>query len=135
MGKINFCGRKAKFSIRMLKISLRSRVINESSLRKLRGLIIFTWLIEGEDSYLPCSQRPLKQVCSSNYVAHVLPPAKRYQPGTLDNSENMMVDVGFNSTTHSNSEMMLVDEGAPTCGCGPVLCMACMSPSVDSEFY
>jgi len=25
----------------------------------------------------------------------------------------MMVDVGFDSTTHSNSEMMLVDEGAP----------------------
>ena len=26
------------------------------------NLIIFTWLIEGEDSYLPCLQRPLKQV-------------------------------------------------------------------------
>ena len=25
----------------------------------------------------------------------------------------MMVDVGFNSTTHSNSETVLVDEGAP----------------------
>ena len=22
-----------------------------------------------------------------------------------------------------------------TCGCGPVLCMACMSPAVDSELY
>ena len=54
-----------------------------------------------------------KRIHSSNYVAHVLPPAKRYQPGTLDNSESMMVDVGFNSTTHSNSEMMLVDEEAP----------------------
>ena len=26
------------------------------------NLIIFTWLIEGEDSYLLCLQRPLKQV-------------------------------------------------------------------------
>ena len=25
----------------------------------------------------------------------------------------MMIDIGFDSTTHSNSEMMLVDEGAP----------------------
>ena len=40
MGKINFHGRKAKFCVRTLKISLRSRVINESSLHKLRGLVI-----------------------------------------------------------------------------------------------
>ena len=33
-----------------------------------------------------------KRIRSSNYVAHVLPPAKRYQPGTLDNSERMMID-------------------------------------------
>ena len=26
------------------------------------NLIIFTWLMEGEDSYLPCLQWPLKQV-------------------------------------------------------------------------
>jgi Tfp pilus assembly protein FimT len=35
---INFRGKKAKFSVRTLKNSLRSRVINES-LRKLRGLV------------------------------------------------------------------------------------------------
>ena len=28
------------------------------------NLIIFTWVIEGEDSYLPCLQWPLKQVCA-----------------------------------------------------------------------
>ena len=28
-----------------------------------------------------------------------------------------------------------IDNSLSTCGCGPVLCMACMSPSVDSVFY
>ena len=38
-GQFNFHGRKAKFCVRTLKISLRSRVINESSFCKLRGLV------------------------------------------------------------------------------------------------
>ena len=33
-----------------------------------------------------------QRIHSSVYIAHVLPPAKRYQPGTLDNSESMMID-------------------------------------------
>ena len=43
---INFHGRKAKFCIRTLKISLRSRVINESSLCKLSGLINYCMVHE-----------------------------------------------------------------------------------------
>ena len=50
-----------------------------------------------------------KRIRSSTYVSHVLPPAKRHQPGISDNSEGMMVDIGFDSATNTNSEMILAN--------------------------
>ena len=43
---ISFCGTKAKFCVRTLKISLKPRIINESSLCKLRGLIKYCMVHE-----------------------------------------------------------------------------------------
>ena len=50
-----------------------------------------------------------KRIRSSAYVSHVLPPAKRHQPGISDNSEGMMVDIGFDSATNTNHEMILAN--------------------------
>lgn len=53
-----------------------------------------------------------KRIRSSTYVSHVLPPAKRHQPGISDNSESMMIDIGFDSAMNTNSGMIVADEEA-----------------------
>ena len=44
-----------------------------------------------------------KRNWSSSYVFHVLPPAKRHQPGILHDSTSITIDVGFDSVTHDHS--------------------------------
>ena len=51
-----------------------------------------------------------KRIRSSAYVSHVLPPAKRHQPGISDNSESMMIDIGSDSAINTNSAMILANE-------------------------
>ena len=57
------------------------------------NLIVFTWLMEGEDSYLPCLQRPLKQVNFCILACHIcivldVAPLRWYKLGDI----SFMVD-------------------------------------------